>query len=72
MVVIQDDAQLLATIRYVARNPTRAGLVATPGEWAWSSYPGITTGASTVRWPHPEERSSISSTPSRTGPASCS
>lgn len=49
MVVIQDDAHLLATIRYVARNATRAGLVATPGEWAWSSYPGIATGASSVR-----------------------
>jgi hypothetical protein len=32
------DAHLLETIRYVALNPVRAGLVATPQDWEWSTY----------------------------------
>ena len=37
--VIASDGQLLATIRYVCRNPSRAGRVDQPQEWPWSSYP---------------------------------
>jgi REP element-mobilizing transposase RayT len=48
MVVIEDDAQLLATIRYVALNPTRAGLTASPAEWAWSSYGALAAGSRPV------------------------
>ena len=48
MVVIEDDAHLLATIRYVARNPTRAGLTSRPGEWPWSSYSDLSVGAPTA------------------------
>jgi REP element-mobilizing transposase RayT len=33
-----DDSYLLALIRYIHRNPVRAGLVSSPGEWPWSSY----------------------------------
>ena len=29
---------LLALCRYVERNPVAAGLVASPSDWAWSSY----------------------------------
>lgn len=36
--------QLLATIRYVALNPVRAGLVARPEEWPWSSYGALVDG----------------------------
>jgi putative transposase len=32
-----DDALLLACIRYVELDPVRAGLVAAPGQWRWSS-----------------------------------
>jgi putative transposase len=32
-----DDAHLLACIRYVELNPVRAGLVARPEQWRWSS-----------------------------------
>ncbi|MFI5346961.1 MAG: REP-associated tyrosine transposase [Elusimicrobiota bacterium] len=32
-----DDAYLLALIRYIHMNPVRAGLVASPGDWPWSS-----------------------------------
>jgi putative transposase len=35
---IQSDTYLLACCRYVDLNPVRAGMVATPGEYPWSSY----------------------------------
>lgn len=35
---IQSDAYLLACCRYVELNPVRAGMVAAPGEYRWSSY----------------------------------
>jgi putative transposase len=34
---IQQDAHLLTVLRYVLRNPVRAGLVTRPYEWPWSS-----------------------------------
>ena len=37
---IQRDAYLLACCRYVELNPVRAGLVASPREYPWSSYRG--------------------------------
>ena len=37
--MIASDGQLLATIRYIARNPSRAGIVGQPQHWPWSSYP---------------------------------
>jgi REP element-mobilizing transposase RayT len=40
-VVVTDDAQLLAVLRYIARNPVRAGLVAEPAHWRWGSSPAI-------------------------------
>jgi len=35
---IQDDEQLLMVMRYVERNPLRAGLVEHAADWAWSSH----------------------------------
>lgn len=37
-IVVDRDSYLLALCRYVERNPVAAGLVATAGDWAWSSY----------------------------------
>ena len=34
---IQEDEHLLTVIRYVERNPLRAGLVERAEEWRWSS-----------------------------------
>lgn len=34
---IQDDGHLLTVLRYVERNPVRAGLVACAANWPWSS-----------------------------------
>ena len=34
---IEEDDHLLAVLRYVERNPLRAGLVVRPENWVWSS-----------------------------------
>src|SRR5262249_26056321 len=34
---IQQDENLLTVLRYVGRNPVRAGLVERPERWPWSS-----------------------------------
>jgi REP element-mobilizing transposase RayT len=36
--LVQDEIYLATVCRYVVLNPVRAGLVASPEEWAWSSY----------------------------------
>lgn len=40
-VAMTSDAQLVMCLRYIALNPVRAGLVADPGSWPWSSYAAI-------------------------------
>lgn len=35
--VVLDEAHLLAAVRYVERNPLRAGTVSVAGQWSWSS-----------------------------------
>jgi putative transposase len=35
---VEKDAYLLDLTRYLVLNPVRAGLVATPEQWPWSSY----------------------------------
>jgi putative transposase len=35
---VTDDAQLLATHRYIALNPVQGELCADPAEWRWGSY----------------------------------
>ena len=42
--LIADERHLLATVRYIAQNPVRAGLTPSPLGWRWSSY-GSTIGA---------------------------
>ena len=39
---IQQDSHLLTVLRYVLRNPVRAGLAERAMDWPWSS----------LRWPH--------------------
>lgn len=41
---IARESQMLATIRYIALNPVRAGAVKRPEEWAWSSYASVMAG----------------------------
>ena len=44
--VIRDDAYLLTVARYIALNPTDAGL---PHDWPWNSFVAATTGEA-PRW----------------------
>jgi putative transposase len=37
-ILVDRDTYLLELCRYVELNPVRAGMVAAPGEWPWSSY----------------------------------
>lgn len=37
-ILIQKESHLLEVSRYIVLNPLRAGAVATPGDWTWSSY----------------------------------
>ncbi|MEN6472667.1 MAG: transposase [Syntrophaceae bacterium] len=37
-IVVDKDAYLLTLCRYIVLNPTKAGLVASPADWRWSSY----------------------------------
>src|SRR6266536_1505868 len=45
--VVDKDAYLREVCRYIVLNPVRAGLVAHPREWPWSSY-GATAGQAAV------------------------
>lgn len=36
--LIQEDSHLLVAMRYVERNPVRAGLVSSASDWRWSSH----------------------------------
>lgn len=37
-IICRDDAYLAVLLRYIHQNPVRAGIVASPGDWPWSSY----------------------------------
>jgi len=39
--VVDKDAYLRTVCRYIVLNPVRAGLVAHPGQWPWSSYRAV-------------------------------
>jgi REP-associated tyrosine transposase len=47
---IDTDAHLLETMRYIALNPVRAGLVENVSAWRWSSYPGTAGDCTPARW----------------------
>ena len=48
-ILVQKESHLLELCRYVVLNPVRAGMVAKPEEWEWSSY----VGTSGMEEPHP-------------------
>lgn len=37
---VRTDAHMLRALRYIARNPVKAGLCERPEDWYWSSYGG--------------------------------
>lgn len=47
---ITSDADLLATTRYIALNPVRAGICESPEEWPWSSYSMLVRGLRRPPW----------------------
>jgi REP element-mobilizing transposase RayT len=49
-ILVDRDAYLLAVCRYVDLNPVRARMVATPGDWPWSSYRALTGAAEAPDW----------------------
>ncbi len=49
-VLVDRDNYLLEVCRYVDLNPVRAGLVAAPSQWRWSSYTAHTGGAPAPAW----------------------
>lgn len=52
--IVQDDAYLLACSRYIELNPVRAGIVAAPSAYRWSSYRANALGESdSLIEPHP-------------------
>lgn len=59
-----DDQFLAGLIRYIHMNPVRAGLVASPGDWPWSSCkPGETIGSEITDFdPWPKETREVDMT----------
>lgn len=49
-ILVDRDAYLLAVCRYVDLNPVRAGLVAAPADWVWSSCRALTGRAEAPPW----------------------
>ena len=39
--LVETDEQMLAVVRYIARNPVEAGLCEKPRDWYWGSYRGL-------------------------------
>ena len=53
---IQRDDRLLTAVRYVERNPVRAGLVSRAEDWRWSSLAAVTAPGAARRCPVPLPR----------------
>jgi REP element-mobilizing transposase RayT len=49
-VVVENEGHYREISRYIHLNPVRAGMVARPEEWPWSSYPGYHRGRSALPW----------------------
>jgi REP-associated tyrosine transposase len=49
-ILVDRDAYLLEVCRYVDLNPVRAGMVASPQDWAWSSYRALTGAKPAPPW----------------------
>ncbi len=49
-ILVQKENYLLELMRYVVLNPLRAGMVAKPEEWPWSSYPATIGFTEAPQW----------------------
>jgi putative transposase len=53
--LVDSASYVTGCYRYIERNPVRAGMVTTPGEYRWSSYPGnVGAAANQLLRPHAE------------------
>jgi REP element-mobilizing transposase RayT len=48
--MIEDESYYWTVSRYIHLNPVRAGLVARPEQWEWSSYPGYAVARQRRSW----------------------
>ena len=51
-VLVDDDSHLLEVLRYIHRNPLRAGIVNILGDYRWSSHQGYLSQAKKWSWLH--------------------
>ncbi len=51
-ILVAEDSHLLEVIRYIHRNPVRAGIVATPDQYPWSSHHGYLAETKGWDWLH--------------------
>ncbi len=51
-ILVEQDNYLLELVRYIHRNPLRAGMVDNLSEYAWSSHPGYLSHAKKWDWLH--------------------
>lgn len=51
-VLVDDDRHLLEVLRYIHRNPLRAGIVKTLSDYSWSSHQGYMSWAKKWAWLH--------------------
>ncbi|MEA3469577.1 MAG: transposase, partial [Thermodesulfobacteriota bacterium] len=49
-VIVGEDSHLLELVRYIHRNPLRAGMVDTLSTYKWSSHPGYLSNAKKWDW----------------------
>jgi putative transposase len=53
-ILIDADAYLLQVVRYIHRNPLRAGMAARPDKYPWTSHPGYLSDEKRWDWLHKE------------------
>ena len=53
-VLVEEDSHLLEILRYIHRNPVRANLCTSVGDYPWSSHHGYLSGAKKWQWLHKE------------------
>ena len=51
-ILVEEDSYLLQLVRYIHRNPLRAGMVEKPGRFQWSSHKGYVSKAKKWDWLH--------------------
>lgn len=54
-VLVDDDSHLIEVLRYIHRNPLRAGIVKTLGDYRWSSHQEYMSRARKCSWLHKDD-----------------